>query len=213
PDVSIREASRRVGETRADDGAYARTSRRHTRSAHRCAGDGRSARRVLPERAYTRTADDGYRAGAGADRRREGAGAERNRGRAIVSPSTPPGPGSSGSLGTIAHYNLLEQLEPAGPGDLYRARDTAKGRTVAVRLLPADFTTGADSRAALIAQARAMTVLSHPNVTTLFDAGEHDGRVYLAFEFLKGQSLRAEMAGRPLKVSRAVEAAIQITDA
>jgi eukaryotic-like serine/threonine-protein kinase len=118
-----------------------------------------------------------------------------------------------GPIGVVAHYNLLERLEPAGPGDLYRARDTRLGRTVALRLLPADFTTGSDSRAALIAQARAMTVLSHPNVTTLFDAGEHEGRVYLAFEFLKGQSLRAEMAGRPLKVHRAVEAAIQIADA
>ena len=118
-----------------------------------------------------------------------------------------------GPIGVVAHYNLLERLEPSGPGDLYRARDTRLGRTVALRLLPADFTTGADSRAALVAQARAMTVLSHPNVTTLFDAGEHEGRVYLAFEFLKGQSLRAEMAGRPLKVQRAVEAAIQITDA
>ena len=116
-------------------------------------------------------------------------------------------------IGVVAHYNLLERLEPSGPGDLYRARDTRLGRTVALRLLPADFTTGADSRAALVAQARAMTVLSHPNVTTLFDAGEHDGCVYLAFEFLKGQSLRAEMGGRPLKVQRAVEAAIQIADA
>jgi serine/threonine protein kinase len=118
-----------------------------------------------------------------------------------------------GPIGVVAHYNLLERLEPSGPGDLYRARDTKLGRTVALRLLPADFTTGADSRAALVAQARAMSVLSHPNVTTLFDAGEHDGRVYLAFEFLKGQSLRAEMAGRPLNVQRAVEAAIQIADA
>ena len=118
-----------------------------------------------------------------------------------------------GPIGVVAHYNLLERLEPSGPGELYRARDTRLGRTVALRLLPADFTTGSDSRAALVAQARAMTVLSHPNVTTLFDAGEHEGRVYLAFEFLKGQSLRAEMAGRPLKVQRAVEAAIQISDA
>jgi len=118
-----------------------------------------------------------------------------------------------GPIGVVAHYNLLERLEPAGPGELYRARDTRLGRTVALRLLPADFTSGADSRAALVAQARAMTVLSHPNVTTLFDAGEHEGRVYLAFEFLKGQSLRAEMAGQPLNVQRAVEAAIQITDA
>jgi eukaryotic-like serine/threonine-protein kinase len=118
--------------------------------------------------------------------------------------------GSPGSLGSIAHYNLLEKLDPAGPGDLYRARDTAKGRTVAVRLLPADFV--ADRRK-LIDTARALTVLSHPNVTTLFDVGEHDGRVYLAFEFQKGQSLRAEAAGRPMNVRRAVEIAIQIADA
>jgi len=114
------------------------------------------------------------------------------------------------SLGTIAQYNLLEQLEPAGPGDLYRARDTAKGRTVAVRLLPADFVV---DRATLIEKARALTVLSHPNVTTLFDVGEHQGRVFLAFEFQKGQSLRAEAAGRPMNVRRAVEIAVQIADA
>jgi serine/threonine protein kinase len=116
-------------------------------------------------------------------------------------------------LGVVAHYNLLERLEPAGPGELFRARDTRLGRTVVLRLLPEDFVTGEEARATLVEQARAMKVLSHPNVTTLFDAGEHEGRVYLAFEFLQGQSLRAEMAGRPLNVQRAIEAAIQITDA
>lgn len=118
--------------------------------------------------------------------------------------------GSPSPLGAIAHFNLLEQLEPSGPGDLYRARDTRLGRTVTVRLLPRDFT--ADSQK-LIETARALTVLSHPNVTTLFDVGEHDGRVYLAFEFQKGQSLRAEAMGRPMNVRRAVEIAIQIADA
>jgi len=118
--------------------------------------------------------------------------------------------GSPAPLGVVAHYNLLEQLEPSGPGDLYRARDTKAGRTVAVRLLPADFTT---DRAALINQARGLTSLSHPNVTTLFDVGEHEGRIYFAFEFQKGQSLRAEAAGRPMNVRRAVEIAIQIADA
>jgi len=118
--------------------------------------------------------------------------------------------GSPAPLGVVAHYNLLEQLEPSGPGDLYRARDTKAGRTVAVRLLPADFTS---DPAALISQARGMTILSHPNVTTLFDVGEHEGRVYFAFEFQKGQSLRAEAAGRPMNVRRAVEIAIQLADA
>lgn len=113
-------------------------------------------------------------------------------------------------IGVIAHYNLLERLDPSGPGELFRARDTRKGRTVSVRLLPAQFT--ADN-AALVERARAVNALSHPNVVTLFDVGEHEGRVYLVFEFLKGQSLRAEMAGRHVNVRRAVELAVQMADA
>jgi eukaryotic-like serine/threonine-protein kinase len=110
----------------------------------------------------------------------------------------------------LAHYNLLERLDPAGPGELYRARDTKKGRTVAIRILPRGFT---PDPAALVDTARIVVSLSHPNVITLFDVGVDEGRVYLVFEFLKGQSLRAEMAGRQVNVRKAVELAIQIADA
>lgn len=113
-------------------------------------------------------------------------------------------------IGVIAHYNLLEKVDAAGPGDLFRARDTRHGRTVAVRLLPADFTT---DQAALIGNARAVQVLSHPNAITVFDSGTHDGRVYVVFEFLKGRSLRSEMTGGPVNVRRAVDMTIQIADA
>jgi serine/threonine-protein kinase len=116
-------------------------------------------------------------------------------------------------IGAVAHYTLLERLDPAGPGDLYRARDTRLGRTVAIRILPADFGGDTAARAELLEKARTLIAMSHPNITTLFDAGEHDGRLFLAFEFLKGQSLRAEMAGRPMNVRRAVELAIQVADA
>lgn len=122
--------------------------------------------------------------------------------------STAPAP-----LGVIAHYNLLERLDPAGPGDLYRARDTHRGRTVTVRVLPAAFEADPDSRRAFIARAQSMIAMSHPNVTTVFEVGEQDGRLYLVFEFLKGQSLRAEMAGRVMNVRRAAELAIQMADA
>src|SRR5918992_1360169 len=115
-------------------------------------------------------------------------------------------------LGLVAHYNLLERLEPSGPGDLYRARDTRLGRTVTVRLLPPGDPADPAERVRFFESARAVIALSHPNVTTLFDAGEHDGRVYLVFEYAKGQSLRAEMAGRPMNIRRAVELAIQIAD-
>ena len=116
-------------------------------------------------------------------------------------------------IGLIAHYNLLKRLESSGPGELFRARDTRLGLTVAVRLLPHEGARDPHATAALIHRARSCVALSHPNVTTLFDVGEHDGRVYLVFEFLNGQSLGAEMAGRPMNVRRAIDLAIQIADA
>jgi eukaryotic-like serine/threonine-protein kinase len=115
-------------------------------------------------------------------------------------------------IGVISQYNLLERLDPSGPGDLFRARDTRVGRTVMIRLLPAGYPTHATDRTRLFADAKSVIALSHPNITTLYEAGEHEGRVFLAFEFLKGQPLRAEMAGRPMNVRRAVELAIQIAD-
>lgn len=115
-------------------------------------------------------------------------------------------------IGAVGHYTLLERLEPSGPGELFRARDTRLGRTVTVRLLPAGFPADEVQRVRLLEGARSVIALSHPNVVTVFDAGDHDGRVFLVFEYLKGQSLRAEIAGRPMNVRRAVEVAIQIAD-
>lgn len=115
-------------------------------------------------------------------------------------------------LGAVSHYTLLERLEPSGPGELYRARDTRLGRTVTVRLLPPGYPAGPIERQWLFDSARAVIALSHPNITLLYDAGEHEGRAFLVFEFLKGQTLRAEMAGRPMNVRRAVELAVQMAD-
>jgi serine/threonine protein kinase len=116
-------------------------------------------------------------------------------------------------IGTVAHYNLLERLESAGPGELYRARDTRLGRTVTVRWLPSDFARDAQAKRRFMEDAQSLVALSHPNITTLFGVGEQDGRFYIVCEFLKGQSLRAETAGRPMHVRRALELAIQIADA
>jgi eukaryotic-like serine/threonine-protein kinase len=120
---------------------------------------------------------------------------------------------STAPIGVVAHFNLLERLEPSGPGELFRARDTHRGRTVAIRLLPPDYLSGIEARHQLLADARALVALSHPNITTLFDVGEHGAQVYVAFEFVRGRSLRSEMANRPMNPRRALELAIQITDA
>jgi serine/threonine-protein kinase len=117
------------------------------------------------------------------------------------------------SIGVIGRYNLLERLEGGGPGELFRARDTHVGRTAAVRLLPRELTAAAASRDPLLAQARSLQGISHPNVIALFEAGEHDGRVFIAFEFVKGQSLRAELSGRPMNVRLAIDLATQLANA
>ena len=76
-----------------------------------------------------------------------------------------------GPIAVIADYNLLERLDPAGPGDLFRARDTRKGRTVAVRLLPEEFV-DSSTRLTFMERARGLSTLSHPNVIPIFFIGD-----------------------------------------
>jgi serine/threonine-protein kinase len=116
---------------------------------------------------------------------------------------------------TIAHYNILERLGTGALGDVFRARDLKVGRTVALMLVPQELIepAGASRRDTFLAQARAAQALNHPNIATLFDVVEQDGRCYLAYEFAAGPSLRDEMGGRPVNLRRAIELAAQVGDA
>ena len=117
----------------------------------------------------------------------------------------------------IAHYNLLDRSGEGALGEVYRARDTKVGRTVALKVLPPALTEDHDTREALMADARATATLSHPNIATLFDVGqdaeENGGACYLAYESASGFTLGQEMGGRPIHPRRAVELAVQIADA
>ena len=114
---------------------------------------------------------------------------------------------------SIAHYNLLERIGQGALGEVYRARDTQVGRTIALKLVPeAAFTRKAKAER-FLEDARAAAALSHPNIATLFDVGEYDGGWYLAYEFASGVTLRQEMAGQAVNPRRAVELAVQVADA
>lgn len=113
----------------------------------------------------------------------------------------------------IAHYNLLERLGEGAFSEIYRARDTKVGRTVALRLIRDEAFSDTDTRTAFLGDAGAGARLSHPNITTLFEVGEYDGGSYLAYEFASGVSLRQESAGRAVNPRRAVELAVHIADA
>jgi serine/threonine protein kinase len=116
-------------------------------------------------------------------------------------------------LAAIAHYNVLEQIGEGATGEVWRARDTKVGRTVALKLVSADMFREPGSRESFFDNARAAMALSHPNIATLFDAGEYEGDCYLAYEFASGITLRQEIEGRSVNPRRAIELAIQIADA
>jgi len=116
-------------------------------------------------------------------------------------------------LEAIAHYKILGPLGTGGLGDVYRARDTRVGRTVAVKVVPADLDADLDRARALLAAANGAIAVSHPNIATLFEVGRDAGRRFLVFEFVPGDPLSALIEGRALNVRRAVELAIQLADA
>jgi serine/threonine protein kinase len=114
---------------------------------------------------------------------------------------------------SIAHYKLLEPIGRGALGEVYRARDTRVGRTVALKVLDPALLAEETRRVALFDEARLAATLSHPNIATLFDVSDAVGPGYLAYEFAAGALLRVEMGGRPMNPRRAVELCAQIADA
>ena len=113
----------------------------------------------------------------------------------------------------IAHYKILESLGSGGIGEVYRARDTRAGRTVAVKVLSPAVVADPAKFDALSTIAARLAKLSHPNIAMLFDGGQEGDRYYLVFEFVQGQPLGSLINGRPLQVRRALEFAINLADA
>ncbi len=114
---------------------------------------------------------------------------------------------------TLGHYNILERIGAGGMGEVYRARDTRLGRTVAIKVLIADVAGDPDRRAQLLQDARAIAALSHPNIAALYEIGEDQGHLFLVFEYVPGETLKNVIAGRPMNPRRAVDLAVQIADA
>jgi TolB-like protein len=114
---------------------------------------------------------------------------------------------------TLGHYNILDRIGAGGMGEVYRARDTRLGRTVAIKVLPADVSGDPDRRARFMQEARATAALSHPNIAALYEIGEDQGQLFLVFEYVPGETLKNTIAGRPMNPRRAIDLAVQIADA
>ena len=113
---------------------------------------------------------------------------------------------------SFGHYKILDRIGAGGLGDVYRARDTRRGRTVAIKVVAPAIAADLAQRERLVHDAHAAAAVSHPNIAALYEIGEDQGELFLAFEFVPGETLEAAIGGRPLNPRRAVDLAAQVAD-